>query len=133
MKTRVAFQLEMAAGSVPVALDWSGRAPFGRMLQPRPRWWGCDFADRVVATIGSPSVRLAPEIYSNGPEFVIVVLDDQSSDGTAAVVRHAAEADPRVRLIPGTPPPPGWTGKNWACLQLAAAAPTADILEFLKS
>jgi glycosyltransferase involved in cell wall biosynthesis len=52
----------------------------------------------------------------------IVVLDDQSSDGTAAVVRHAAEADPRVRLIPGTPPPPGWTGKNWACWRLAAAA-----------
>jgi len=52
----------------------------------------------------------------------IVVLDDQSSDATAAVVRHAAEADPRVRLVHGTPPPPGWTGKNWACHQLALSA-----------
>jgi glycosyltransferase involved in cell wall biosynthesis len=59
----------------------------------------------------------------------IVVLDDQSSDDTAAVVRLAARADPRVRLVPGTPPPPGWTGKNWACHQLAAIA-RGDILLF---
>jgi len=52
----------------------------------------------------------------------IVVLDDQSSDATAAIVRLAAEADPRVRLMCGTPPPAGWTGKNWACQQLARAA-----------
>ena len=52
----------------------------------------------------------------------IVVLDDQSSDDTAAVVRQAALADPRVRLVRGTPPPPGWVGKSWACWQLAAAA-----------
>jgi glycosyltransferase involved in cell wall biosynthesis len=52
----------------------------------------------------------------------IVVLDDQSSDATAAVVRQAAAADPRVRLVRGAPLPAGWTGKNWACRQLAAAA-----------
>src|SRR5207302_692906 len=52
----------------------------------------------------------------------IIVLDDQSGDDTAAVVRRAAAADPRVRLLRGTPPPPGWSGKNWACHQLAAAA-----------
>jgi glycosyltransferase involved in cell wall biosynthesis len=59
----------------------------------------------------------------------IIVLDDQSGDDTAAVVRHAAQADPRVRLLGGTPPPPGWTGKNWACHQLAAAA-RGDVLLF---
>jgi glycosyltransferase involved in cell wall biosynthesis len=59
----------------------------------------------------------------------IVVLDDQSGDDTAAVVRHAAGADPRVRLVRGTPPPPGWTGKNWACHQLAGAA-RGEILLF---
>jgi glycosyltransferase involved in cell wall biosynthesis len=59
----------------------------------------------------------------------IVVLDDQSSDGTDAVVLRAAAADPRVRLVRGTPPPPGWTGKNWACLQLAAVA-CGDVLAF---
>lgn len=59
----------------------------------------------------------------------IMVLDDQSSDATAAVVRRAAVADPRVRLISGTPPPAGWTGKNWACQQLAAAA-RGELLAF---
>jgi glycosyltransferase involved in cell wall biosynthesis len=59
----------------------------------------------------------------------IVVLDDQSGDDTAAVVRHAAGTDPRVRLVYGTPPPPGWTGKNWACWQLAGAA-RGDVLLF---
>jgi glycosyltransferase involved in cell wall biosynthesis len=59
----------------------------------------------------------------------IVVLDDHSSDATAAVVRQAAAADPRVRLVRGTPPPPGWTGKNWACQQLAMTA-RGEILLF---
>jgi glycosyltransferase involved in cell wall biosynthesis len=59
----------------------------------------------------------------------IIVLDDQSSDHTALVVRNAARADPRVRLLRGTPPPPSWTGKNWACHQLAAAA-RGDVLLF---
>jgi len=59
----------------------------------------------------------------------IIVLDDQSSDHTALVVRNAARADPRVRLLRGSPPPPGWTGKNWACHQLAAAA-RRDVLLF---
>jgi glycosyltransferase involved in cell wall biosynthesis len=34
----------------------------------------------------------------------IIVVDDNSTDGTAAVVREAAAADPRVRLIRRTPP-----------------------------
>jgi glycosyltransferase involved in cell wall biosynthesis len=59
----------------------------------------------------------------------VLVLDDQSSDATAAVVLQAAAADPRVRLVRAAPPPAGWTGKNWACQQLAAAA-RGDLLVF---
>jgi Glycosyl transferase family 21 len=46
----------------------------------------------------------------------VLVLDDESSDGTA---ERAAAAGATV--IPGAPPPPGWLGKPWACAQLAAA------------
>jgi hypothetical protein len=52
----------------------------------------------------------------------ILVLDDDSADETASVVERAAAVDPRVRLVRGAPTPAGWTGKNWACHQLAAQA-----------
>jgi glycosyltransferase involved in cell wall biosynthesis len=52
----------------------------------------------------------------------ILVLDDESADGTALVIEQAAAADPRIRRLRGAPVPPGWTGKTWACHQLAEAA-----------
>jgi hopene-associated glycosyltransferase HpnB len=50
----------------------------------------------------------------------VVVVDDESSDGTADVARHAAEAigaADRLTIIGGTPTPPGWSGKMWAVSQ----------------
>ncbi len=47
----------------------------------------------------------------------VVVLDDGSRDGTADVARTLG-----ARVQPGTPLPAGWTGKAWACWQLAGAA-----------
>jgi glycosyltransferase involved in cell wall biosynthesis len=61
------------------------------------------------------------------PAEEILVLDDQSSDATAEIVRGFD--DPRLRLLSGTPPPDGWIGKNWACDQLAIAA-GGDLLIF---
>lgn len=52
----------------------------------------------------------------------IIVLDDQSIDATAEIVRAMDRQTPRLRLISGQPLPPGWLGKNWACQQLAEAA-----------
>lgn len=68
--------------------------------------------------------------HSDGAE--LVALDDESRDGTADVVRRVCAGDPRVRLLPGTHPPPGWLGKPWACAQLAAAArPASRVLVFV--
>jgi hypothetical protein len=55
-------------------------------------------------------------------DLEILVLDDCSTDDTAALVGSMAGDDPRVRLLAGTPLPPGWLGKPYACHQLAAAA-----------
>jgi glycosyltransferase involved in cell wall biosynthesis len=55
-------------------------------------------------------------------DLEVIVLDDGSTDATAAVVRDLADADPRLRLVTGAPLPPGWLGKPYACHQLAAQA-----------
>jgi hopene-associated glycosyltransferase HpnB len=52
--------------------------------------------------------------------FSIVIVDDQSSDGTADVARSAAAAlgqSERVHIVAGSAPPQGWTGKLWAMRQ----------------
>jgi hypothetical protein len=60
----------------------------------------------------------------------VLVLDDGSTDGTGARVR--ALADPRVRVLDGTPPPAGWLAKPWACHQLVGAAhPDAGVYVFV--
>jgi 4,4'-diaponeurosporenoate glycosyltransferase len=55
----------------------------------------------------------------------IVVVDDDSQDATASVARSAGA----VVLAAGAPPP-GWTGKAWAC-QVGARATGGDLLLFL--
>lgn len=55
--------------------------------------------------------------------FGLIVVDDDSSDDTAAIVAGLAEADRRIRLLRTAPLPPGWKGKVHACCTGAAAAP----------
>jgi chlorobactene glucosyltransferase len=54
--------------------------------------------------------------------FELLVVDDRSTDETAATVERIAAADPRVRLVRGAPLPAGWYGKPWACEQGFRAA-----------
>jgi glycosyltransferase involved in cell wall biosynthesis len=63
-------------------------------------------------------------------EDEILVFDDGSEDNTAAVVRHFAESDSRIRLLPSVPLPEGWMGKPRGCHLLAEAA-SGDYFLFL--
>ena len=56
------------------------------------------------------------------PSFEVLVLDDQSSDGTRAILESIAVAHPALRILHGEPPPGNQVGKNWACSQLARQA-----------
>lgn len=58
----------------------------------------------------------------------ILVADDDSTDGTAAVVRALAARDARVRLVTVPPLPPGWVGKNHALAQAARLATSEWLL-----
>jgi chlorobactene glucosyltransferase len=56
------------------------------------------------------------------PSFEVLVLDDNSSDGTEGIVNRLAANDERIRLFRGKSLPEGWAGKPFACHQLAAEA-----------
>jgi chlorobactene glucosyltransferase len=76
-------------------------------------------ARNEAAVIGQTVQALLGQRYTN---FELLLLDDQSEDGTGQIATQAAGGDPRFRLVAGTPLPTGWLGKNWACHQLSQAA-----------
>jgi hopene-associated glycosyltransferase HpnB len=123
--------LVAARGGFWRAADRDGETP------ARPEPWPSvtaviparDEAESVGATVAS----LLRQDYPG--RFTVIVVDDQSRDGTAAVARDAAVeagAGDRLTVLPGQPLPGGWTGKLWAQQQGIAhaesAAPPPDYL-----
>jgi hopene-associated glycosyltransferase HpnB len=73
-----------------------------------------DEADVIARSLGS----LIAQNYVG--DFHIILVDDQSDDGTAIAAR--ALGSPRVTVLAGAPRPQGWTGKLWAMHQGLEAA-----------
>ena len=76
-------------------------------------------ADCVAESIGS----LLDQDYP-GP-FSVILVDDQSGDGTAGIAVRAANmrnASDRLTIAYGQPLPAGWMGKTWAQQQGLALA-----------
>ncbi|MCL4378769.1 MAG: glycosyltransferase [Actinobacteria bacterium] len=80
---------------------------------------------------------LARQDYQN---FEILVLDDNSIDGTSKIVSEFAARNSRIRLFKGQKLPNGWLGKSYACHQLSCFArgeyflfTDADTLHFKNS
>src|SRR5882724_9418863 len=65
-------------------------------------------ADGIGQSVGA----LLRQDY-RGP-WTVILVDDDSSDGTADVARRAAAGDTRLHVVPGGILPAGWTGKLWA-------------------
>jgi hopene-associated glycosyltransferase HpnB len=74
-----------------------------------------DEAETIAQSLGS----LLGQDYPGA--FRIVLVDDQSTDGTADIAR-AVDATGRLSVLSGAPLPEGWTGKLWAVKQGIAHA-----------
>ena len=128
----------MALADLLPALPWL--APFAslfRLADARPS------LEDVPPTDGPPVSVIIParnesavietaarSILATSYQHVeLIVVDDRSTDDTAAKVARLAAGDARIRLLSGSPLPEGWYGKPWACLQGARAA-TGELLLF---
>lgn len=52
------------------------------------------------------------------PDFEVIILDDHSTDQTAALLNELAKSWQGLIVLSGQPTPENQTGKNWACSQL---------------
>jgi hopene-associated glycosyltransferase HpnB len=71
-----------------------------------------------AASIGDCIRSILSQPYAG--QLSVVLVDDQSSDGTADLAKTAAVdigAADRLTVITGRTPPAGWTGKLWALKQ----------------
>jgi cellulose synthase/poly-beta-1,6-N-acetylglucosamine synthase-like glycosyltransferase len=63
------------------------------------------------------------------PAIELVLVDDRSTDGTAAILAELAEKDPTIKVVSIRELPDGWTGKTHA-LYLGALKASGDIFLF---
>lgn len=115
--------LQTVAGAVVLARLSRGRdrpAPLDGAAAGRPG------AVSIVIPARNEERRIGPLLDAligvDGTVLEVIVVDDRSTDGTADVVRARAARDPRIRVLPGVEPPPGWVGKQHALQQGLAEA-----------
>ncbi len=76
------------------------------------------------------TIAAAVESLASQPEIEeIIVINDQSTDGTAAALQQLSSRFAQVRVLETKELPAGWVGKNFA-VSLGAAQATGDWLLF---
>jgi hopene-associated glycosyltransferase HpnB len=83
-------------------------------------------ARNEAGSIGDSIASLLAQDYRG--QWTVILVDDESNDGTAEIARRVANADERLRVVRSRGLPAGWTGKLWAVKQgidAAAALPQA--------
>ncbi len=91
----------------------------GPVRDPGARVFVCVPARDEAANL-EPCMRSI--LAQDHPGARVLVYDDQSTDGTSAILAKLAAEDPRVLPVPTHPLPEGWNGKQHACWRMARAA-----------
>jgi hopene-associated glycosyltransferase HpnB len=106
----------------------------GREGEPVGRWPSVMAVVPARNEAAMLSVTLPTLLQQEYPgSFGVVLVDDDSSDGTAdvaAAVGGSACPPGRLRIVPGSPPPAGWAGKVWAMHNGLRAAGDATYVLF---
>ena len=89
----------------------------GALRVPEPAPTGTRVAILIPARDEEAGIAASVEaaLASTQVALEVIVLDDHSTDATAAIVTRLAATDPRLRLVAAPPLPSGWSGKQHAC------------------
>ncbi len=120
----------------PASAGRADQAPLGRSAASWPEVVAVVPARDEAAVLPGSLPTLLAQDYPG--KFRIILVDDESTDGTADVAaRLGAEAQAidvrfghRLRVISGDRLPPGWAGKVWAMAQGLLAAGEAPYVLF---
>ena len=98
-------------------------------LDPRPAAdASSDFADITVLVPARNEAdvigRMLAGLARQGRRLRVLVVDDESDDGTADICRRFDDAALSIEVLPGRPLPRGWGGKLWALEQGLARVET---------
>ncbi|MEV0342311.1 glycosyltransferase family 2 protein [Nocardia sp. NPDC050713] len=120
-----------------IALAGCGTALINRLSTPRLDA-NAEVAEAVTVCVPArdeaerlPALIADLRAQTGVPGLRVLILDDGSTDSTAAAAREAIAGDPRFEVIRSeAEPPAGWTGKAAACARLSESVDT-PILVFL--
>ena len=111
-----------------------GIANLALLRPPRPANAGTPPKVSVLIPARDEEDRLGPTLTavlaSRDVDLEVIVGDDHSTDGTAALIKTFMDNDGRVRTVTPPPLPEGWSGKQHACAFLAEQA-THDTMIFM--
>lgn len=121
-----------ALSVIPFFLFFRNLRSYAPPPDPPPSKAPASVSVLIPARNEEASIAAAVEsvLASRDVHLEVVVLDDDSNDGTAAIVSDFARRDDRVRLERAPPLPRGWCGKQHACAVLGRHARN-DILVFV--
>lgn len=121
-----------AAGAISLALLAVNLSTMPRLSGVRPATEGLPRASVIIPARNeerSIEAAVRSHLAQRYTDFEVIVVEDRSSDRTSEILARIAREDPRLTVVAGSDPPPGWLGKPHA-LHLGARVASGTVLLF---